>query len=1347
MNEVSKSVTDHLIKLQELTQTNLDLLNALNNALFTKQEHLSVKIGDNITSIPSFLSLENKINNLQANFENLINAPLTGEAFFNFDGNSRAIEVRSYTTVPNKLTLNHTNKENPITSFQVEKNNKFKDFLNPSPYINLDLSYYLDDNETPAVPNDITTIIVKKIIPTSSQLKDFFKSKLIKYEDLYKDGVLQTEEVIDEVTGEVTTKAQQKEIGLNSSSYEYTELYKKLLNFTKDVDYIEYDSKYEFPARKNIGHAIYVIKSITEDIVDEDTLFEYLTIQLRNDIPNNETVEKYSNTLTYKLFDETIEKPLAIGDQLITYEGNAKLEITNINTTFNEITVKVLNGEYVNLFECKDPKFISNSSKLRFYKPIDFSQDRIIKVPLEEDQFIYITAAALNNRMNVQSAWGSGLMINTYSLTANDVNINKDINFGNYYANYVNNMGDILTELSHIMSNTLEKYTKTEFESFTQASPNLSATEFEVVQINKHLDNSPVIKDIRSKYSDKKKDLIALEEAQKQIDLTNTKIKNIAFNDASGLREALSKQLEGFLSRRNMLSSNITKTSNEISILANDTTIPIENAKYRIRGFFNYKTFLETNGLDYLKNHIRGIRVQYRYKNDKQEQGNAQSFKNMIWQFNYNTGKFELKTPIFSDWNNMVGFDNDKIPYYDNGYKYDLMSDNFDSNEPSWNQIDIPITQGESVDIRLRVIYDMGYPFVETSSSWSNIVNIKFPEELTSNVEILDIIKENNDDIETGRIQKIINDTGINTHLSDQITDQSVTYYHQPENIASGFYTSERRIIPLKDKLKEMSRQIEDILAIIGGSPNNGGSIGGVTGSGSSTSGISTIGGKFSVYISHAGRNTELISGSKSTINLLPFSYFKGFNSETAQEQTSEKDHRAYIKKYNEYYTLRAPLLKYYSTYAETVMYITLQNNSNNAISLYPLFPGNKDTSLNELINIPAGLKLEDYCVPVTDNQSYPSKIYKIPTWDKMSYIDKLVRYNGERPSMIGGEHAQTDFFMDRRKGVWYLYSDIKNENNIIYKNYKGTYGTKSNDKRLYNYSTSPQTANQFITFRIKDRYNGTPYYSDLYEVGMPGGDESSGTNNIYRQHLYIWPEPTANPASYSSDDTFMYYNDMNSKDYKSIGAQQNLLSSRESNFMYNTSGFETMNTSTQVYNKSFNTSVESFNRSTSPFWYQLDLGSDLGVVNPENNQTGSTYMEGVNFMFVYPKLNNKYDLHVPEVAENAHITLGPGEKISIPIVVEYRLLESPTQTWSQKFQAGNFIYKTISFDLKTSLYSNPETYTFEIMGKYSDDSSDKITQPINSNPTVLDDSANVTLIKPEDVFMNGNFNYGQISL
>ena len=104
------SVSEHLLLLQKLTQTNLEILQNLKDSFYTKQDHLYADINDTKFVIPSFISLENKINMLEENFNNLINAPASGEAHFNMNGNSRTIEVKSYNSTPNSLKLGEVNE-------------------------------------------------------------------------------------------------------------------------------------------------------------------------------------------------------------------------------------------------------------------------------------------------------------------------------------------------------------------------------------------------------------------------------------------------------------------------------------------------------------------------------------------------------------------------------------------------------------------------------------------------------------------------------------------------------------------------------------------------------------------------------------------------------------------------------------------------------------------------------------------------------------------------------------------------------------------------------------------------------------------------------------------------------------------------------------------------------------------------------------------------------------------------------------------------------------------------------------------------------------------------------------
>lgn len=399
------SVSEHLLLLQKLTQTNLEILQSLNDSFHTKQDHLYADINDTKYVIPSFLSLENKINMLEENFNNLVNAPASGEAYFNIDGNSRAIEVKSYSNTPNSLKLNEVN------DFIVDDTNIniLKSLLTPAPKVRFNI---------PNIPNDIVTVNVKKIMAKSDALKESLHS-LIQKEN--KSGVM------EECT---------------SVTYKYSDMVHLLDSYKKDVDYIEYDQLMRLPIRKNIGSGTYIVDSIISDIVD-DNLDNYITLKIKTDLTGSEYSE-YMKSLTYKLFDDTIERKLSVGDYLTNYDSTTKFQISDIKPSSNTITLKVVNGEFANIIGVSlydYTKGINDWSKLRFFSPIDFDEDKYIDVTLDDTQYVFIAVAPVNDRMNVQSSWGEGTLINSYKL------INGEESFEEYYKKNVKNIGELIKKL------------------------------------------------------------------------------------------------------------------------------------------------------------------------------------------------------------------------------------------------------------------------------------------------------------------------------------------------------------------------------------------------------------------------------------------------------------------------------------------------------------------------------------------------------------------------------------------------------------------------------------------------------------------------------------------------------------------------------------------------------------------------------------------------------------------------------------------------------------------------------------------------------------------------------------
>lgn len=719
----TNSITECLSQLIELTKKNLNILNTINDSFYTKKEHLTTNIDGVNYVIPSFLSLENKIDTLQANLDNILNAPLTGEAYTYLDGATQKIELSGFQTSPNKIDLS------AITTFNKKDNSIFKDFLSPVPYIRLDLT---------SIANNIKTVNVKKYTfkeDLGNILKDRIKSSTVSYSDLIK----------------------------------YLDIY---------TDYSVYDTVYRLPLRNTIKNGTYTIQSIKNNYTDSN-FDEYYELVL--------------DKLTYFVNNDTIEKDMQVGDQLVTSNDKCLLEITDLNTANNTIKVRIKYGSYCNLTDINSGN--SDLYTLKYYKELDYNKNKYIEVPLEEDRFICLFVSAINDTTNTQSPFGTGLFIDTNSLTCQiDGQL---VNFKDYYDNYVNNIGDSLYSITKILSSdtSLEKLSKTEFESLISKPDPINAELITVTQINKHLDDSDTIKNIKQLYNQKSQYKQELTECNNNIYNIQQQLINVSYDESNSIRTTYQQQLDNFNTQRTQLESNILSISNNIANYSNSADTPIENAKYRIRGFIK---------LDDTNKPIKII-VEYRYKNRNKFIGNAETI-----------GEY-----IFSDWNIMDSIYRKRVPTYNNSFEYKWEDLNESVNDVSFNQIDIPITQGESVDIRYRVVYSCGYPLVETMSAWSDIYNIEFPTELVKDIDVLDIIEENNNDINKSTITSVLENNGYTAHKNDLLQDQDNIYYHQPEHISSGFYTDEKRVISLKDKLEEVVNSIYELQSDVFGATSN----------------------------------------------------------------------------------------------------------------------------------------------------------------------------------------------------------------------------------------------------------------------------------------------------------------------------------------------------------------------------------------------------------------------------------------------------------------------------------------------------------------------------------------------
>jgi hypothetical protein len=75
--------------------------------------------------------------------------------------------------------------------------------------------------------------------------------------------------------------------------------------------------------------------------------------------------------------------------------------------------------------------------------------------------------------------------------------------------------------------------------------------------------------------------------------------------------------------------------------------------------------------------------------------------------------------------------------------------------------------------------------------------------------------------------------------------------------------------------------------------------------------------------------------------------------------------------------------------------------------------------------------------------------------------------------------------------------------------------------------------------------------------------------------------------------------------------------------------------------------------------------------------------------LVIYPYVSTKHGLCIDSDDPRSYVVINPGEEIIVPMYCEYVLKDANTT-----------IEKTISFDIRTSLYSDPVNYSFKVIGK-----------------------------------------------
>ena len=508
----------------------------------------------------------------------------------------------------------------------------------------------------------------------------------------------------------------------------------------------------------------------------------------------NQTVRKYKlDSITYKdLISSGLnsDRQIKVGDHLMT-KGGSKFEVTSVDLSELTVVLKRLSGY--------DPIPIGDGAltlSSEILSPLQVN----VNIGHDERQGVFIKP--INDNYHVTgSTYSNGVVFYSNEMIIGTSNGNMTLD--DFYKTQVADFG------SQFLSNTKEKVIPSVY-GLTPNVPVLNSSNFKVVQINKQITQSTTSEKFAASVQNKVKLQNEIDAINKSIDQTRSELADLTTTSVtvsiSSSRESLIAKIDSLTrekSTKTALLQTVIQDLNNISSAAPEVS---ESPKYRVRGFWPIPAPIE-DGKSGSQNVIQ-FRVRYRYLTKQGNATNAEEIK-----FSDNDGTERRAT--YSNW---VEYKTDiRKKSYDSVTKkyYWKDEDVQDADSPNINQIDIPVTAGEKVEIKVASISEAGWPMNPLESDFSGSVIIDFPEELSVGNTNQQYVSQNSNDQVLVSLQQDLTARGLDSHLATAFNSGDKYFAHVADTISSGFFDSTGRSLDLYQKLIAMDKEIATLKALI----------------------------------------------------------------------------------------------------------------------------------------------------------------------------------------------------------------------------------------------------------------------------------------------------------------------------------------------------------------------------------------------------------------------------------------------------------------------------------------------------------------------------------------------------
>ena len=497
---------------------------------------------------------------------------------------------------------------------------------------------------------------------------------------------------------------------------------------------------------------VLVIDEIEEEVIVGDT-----TISRKR--------KRYQlNKLTYTDVRHNFEDNLSlkIGDVLVLNDNTTAYKITAIDASSNSVILELRDGY--------SPILIASNS-LKFYSDENIITNAEIKIGFNEYDVVFIKGISGDLKIPSKS-WSPGLSFfsNELKIVYNEIEQTLE----QFYRSEVVDVGTYLLGIS-------KEQLAPAYLGVQPDAPALADSDFQVVQINKQINENRTIDELKNMEAEKTRLQAEISELTKALTIepTNTNLINDK-NSKVELYNSLVREIEN---------KSVTTNLSNLS------------PKYRVRGFFSIPNYKETELTGEQK--IVQFEIAHRYISSN---GNS----NTIDQIKFNDNGLD-RFGTYTDW---IESNGKLLPrlYNPETSKLEWVDQNVeDSSITNINSVGIAIRPNEKVEIKVRSVSEAGYPASSLKSDWSNIIRTTFPENLDGDDVVIDIVENNKKDLVRVNLQNELTSVGVYTHVANSFIQNEKFFAHPATEVSSGFLTPEQNQISLFDQLISFNNYIREI--------------------------------------------------------------------------------------------------------------------------------------------------------------------------------------------------------------------------------------------------------------------------------------------------------------------------------------------------------------------------------------------------------------------------------------------------------------------------------------------------------------------------------------------------------